>query len=193
MTRQSKSQKKKPPSALRTKISSNPANSAHKSTGPSQRLRTKIRPRKKPASKANIPLDAVQRKRGRPRQTASPESVLARARHLEFVLRDPVPVPGESGSGVWRIVQPFVLAAQGTDEMRGAFTALRGTDEGNVLQEHLHERMFYGLEEALLEAKSDRDFPKSFNAQVRFVARSLAGGTSVTPRRSRAICHEAEQ
>lgn len=150
-----------------------------------------MRPRKKGASKAKISLDKVQRTRGRPRQTASPESVLARAQHFEFVLRDPVPGK-EGGGGIWRLVQRFVLAAQGTDEMRGAFAALRSTREGSVMQEHPYERMFYGLEETLLEAISERDFPKSFKAQVRFVAKSLAGGTTITPRRSRAICHEAE-
>jgi hypothetical protein len=139
-------------------------------------------PHKKPALWPKMPLDRIRCSRGRP-QAASAASVLGRARHLKFVLERPRPGQGRR-RWVRRIIRPLIVAAQGTDELKAAFAALRGDYDG----EDPYERLFGGLEGPLLETIRDRDFPKSFAAQVRFVARSLTAHGTVTSRRSRAIC-----
>jgi hypothetical protein len=49
---------------------------------------------------------------------------------------------------------------------------------------------FAPLAGAILKIRRDKDFPKTHKLQMRFLANSLAGIGSVSPRRSRDICEK---
>lgn len=112
-------------------------------------------------------------RRGRPRR-ADPEEVLGTAEHFRTVL---------GHCGVWAQVADALWRAKTEADVLGAFSAVPG---------HYAEHFTIGtMPKLLLTTLRDRDFPKvRVDAQIAFVADSLAATGDVSPRRSRQVCRE---
>lgn len=113
---------------------------------------------------------ALTRKRGGVGR-ANPEETLGRAEHLRQIL----------GGGLWKQVGDALSHAKTEADVLSAFTQV---------PEWQARRFTIGTMPGLVLATlQDRDFPKARSeAQIRFLADSLAACGDVSPRRSRQIC-----
>lgn len=113
------------------------------------------------------------RKRGGQRRV-DPEETLGRAEHFRQIL---------GTSGLWTRVCDPLLRAKTEADVLSAF--------GNVSEWEARPFRIGTMPTVLLTTLNDRDFPKArAEAQIAFLADSLAAEGSVTPRRSRQICRE---
>ena len=94
-----------------------------------------------------------------------------RAQNFELLLWD-----------VWGQVGDEILRAGTPQEIKAAF---------EPLPYHRDRLAVDPLPRLMLEAVQERDFPKvRTESQIRFIAESLAGWGTVSPRRSREICRK---
>jgi hypothetical protein len=123
--------------------------------------------RKKAPRKEKKALDRFSPKRGPgrpPRVSAS--AIRGRADNYRVAL-----------TRVWTELEPFLLGGPTLDDVRKGFeVALTG---GTEFPQHA---------ELILKIVTDSKFPKRRKARIHFLADSLAGLGSVTPRSSRDIC-----
>lgn len=111
--------------------------------------------------------------RGRPRRV-DPEETVGRAMNFRIIL---------GNCGVWAQVSDALLRARTEADVVGAFSAASA-----YYADKFTRGTMAGL---LMAALNDRDFPKSrTEAQIAFLADSLAAAGDVSPRRSRQICRE---
>jgi hypothetical protein len=107
------------------------------------------------------------RRRGRP-QTVVPSAIKGRADNYQGIL-----------DHVWNELWPSLSVAQSEE------------DVVNALKKALeYEAQFTPSVPLILRLLKDPKFPKRRQAQIRFLADSIAGGGTVTARRSRDICAE---
>ncbi len=124
--------------------------------------------RKKTKKKPTIPLDTFSRKRPRGRPGVRASEIRGRGDHYRQVF-------GE----IWERLQGPLLKAQTAEEVIQAFT---------VAASPYPEYFVPTLAPLILKVLHDPKFPKTLEAQVNFLADSLAGRGRVSPRRSRDIC-----
>lgn len=127
--------------------------------------------RKETALKSQKPIDTFSRKheRGRPRK-AIPSETRGRADNYRGIL-----------SQVWDRLWPLLSEAQTQQDVITAFDAGAGP----------YTREFMPtLAGLVLEIMGERRFPERRQAQINFLADSLAGRGWVCPRRSRDICQK---
>lgn len=136
-----------------------------------QRVSAKMRGRKQTAKMPQIPLDNVSEKRGRGRpETVRPSEIRGRADNNRFIFGQ-----------VWDRLWPKLSQAQSDQEVIDAFVEGAQPYAPNFMP---------GLANLVLRIIREPKFPKRREAQIHFLADSLAGLGSVTPRRSRDICQE---
>jgi hypothetical protein len=144
--------------------------SAHPSSGPRE-FRTELRAPSDSSKMPDLPLD---KKSSRGRRGTNPRETFNRAYRFELMLKD-----------IGETTLDRLLQAQMADEIIAAF------GENNFHR----DRLACGpLPRLILEARRDHDWPKKRReAQIRFLARSMAAFGIVSGRRSRAICREEEK
>ena len=131
---------------------------------------TKRRRMKKPATNA---LDTVVSKPGRGRRPrVATDLMLARSQHLRRSL-----------ALVWSDLAPRLFAARNAAEVKGAFES----DSIRMAPIGAMPSWYPVIPEILRE----RTFPRTRDAQIKFLADSLAGWGEISPRRSRDLCAEA--
>ncbi len=125
--------------------------------------------RKKVVQKPKKPLDTLRTKpaRGRPSRVP-PSEIIGRANHLKWILN-------EVWSGLW----PLLSRVQSKQDVINAFEKAASSYEREFMPH---------LAELVLQVLHEPGFPKKQTAQMNFLADSLAGYGSVSPRRSRDIC-----
>ncbi len=129
------------------------------------------RPKRKSTPKKTLDRfpEEPKKKRGRPGLNA--EQVLGTADHNRMLLEN-----------VWDRLQGPLLAAQSEDDVTKAF---EGVDH------HARYKFVPHLSKLILRVIREKRFPKRRDAQIKFLADSVAAGTMRSPRRSRDICmHE---
>jgi hypothetical protein len=127
------------------------------------------RPRKV-AKRPKTVLDSVGEKRGRGRPPNIPASwIVGRASNYRMML-----------DGVWDRLWPLLSKVQNEEDVARAFQ-----QSGNP-----YDREFVPLAGFVLPVLRETRFPKRRAARIGFLADSLAGAGSVTPRRSRDVCAE---
>jgi hypothetical protein len=134
------------------------------------RISAKIKKRSKASQMANLAIDrfSEKRERGRPRKI-QPHWVRGRADNYRYVFNQ-----------IWDRVGPHLVKSKTRDDVLASF---RETDIGGYALE------FVRMADFILKIVQELDFPKSRReAQINFLADSLAGEGSVTPRSSRDIC-----
>ena len=124
--------------------------------------------REKPASKAKKALDTISWKRGRGRPGVRPSGVSGRSYHYRLIFRQ-----------IWeRLREPLLTATTDEDVTR----VLEGFGTP-------YSREFAPtLSPLILQVIREPRFPKGPEAQMGFLADSLAGRGWISPRRSRDIC-----
>jgi hypothetical protein len=124
----------------------------------------------KRAKKSKFPLDTISEKRRRGRHPKVIASwVRGRAENNRLIF-----------DRIWDHVGPRLLRAETREEVLGSFD---GAEVGRYAVE------FVTLADLILQVVRGPDFPKrSRKAQVNFLADSIAGDLSVTPRTARDIC-----
>jgi len=133
------------------------------------RISAKIRKRRAREKRAKNSLDKVFKKRGRGRPArVNPSEVRGRADNYRFILNQ-----------VWERLWPLLSKTQAEADVVEAF------QQGATP----YAREFVpSLSNLVLEVLHDRKFPKRRQAQINFLADSLAGLGRIAPRRSRDIC-----
>lgn len=96
------------------------------------------------------------------------ETVTGRASHYAFQLKE-----------VWHRLGTPLLAARTEDEVTKAFRQFAQPYSGDFVPR---------LSSDILSLLNDEDFPQRTTAQIKFLARSLAGRPTLSSRRSRDIC-----
>jgi hypothetical protein len=130
-----------------------------------------MRKRKKSGPKPKKPLDRFVEKRGRGRPQNIPHSwVTGRAENYRQIFAQ-----------IWPRLRAFLLAAQTEEQITETFQ--------NHAQPHAAE-FVPRLSSDILTLIRDPDFPKRPEAQIGFLADSLAGRPSIEARTSRDICGE---
>lgn len=115
-------------------------------------------------------LDSVGEKRGRGRPPNIPATwIVGRASNYRMIL-----------DGVWDRLWPLLSNVQNEADVIVAFQ--RGANP--------YDREFVPLAKFVLPVLREARFPKRRAARIGFLADSLAGAGSVTPRRSRDVCAE---
>jgi hypothetical protein len=112
----------------------------------------------------------TENKRGRPRKLPR-DTVTGRASNYEFQLRE-----------VWDELQAPLLGAQTADQVTAAFQKFAQPYAGEFVP---------GLSSDILLLLNDPDFPQRASPRIRFLARSLAGRSTLSFRTSRDICEKA--
>jgi hypothetical protein len=127
----------------------------------------KMAKRKKGASKPQIPLDTFSEKRGRGRPGVRTSEIGGRASNYRVLFRN-----------IWDAAGEPLLQAKTEEEVIQAFA--------KAGESYVNE--FRYMAPLVLRVLSDRRFPVRRDAQIGFLADSLAGLGRVSPRRSRDIC-----
>jgi hypothetical protein len=136
---------------------------------PSAQLAKRRRMKKTPTNA----LDSVPAKPGRGRRPrVAAYLMLARSQHLR-----------RSIGLVWSDLAPRLFAARSAADVQGAFESdpIRMAPIGAMPS-------WYPL---IPEIMRERTFPRTRDAQIKFLADSLAGWGEISPRRSRDLCAEA--
>jgi len=131
------------------------------------KVSAKMPRRKKGPSKPQKPLDTFSGKRGRGRPGVRASEISGRAYNYHLIF-----------SQIWDVVGGSLLAANTKEEV---IKALEPTPYKNE---------FASIASLLLQVLHDRKFPKRREAQINFLAGSLAGRGWISPRRSRDICEQ---
>jgi hypothetical protein len=128
--------------------------------------------KKAKAKKAKIPLDTVSGKRGRGRPAkVRPSEIRGRADNYRFIFAQ-----------VWDRLWPLLSNGQTEDDVTKAFQ-----EGGSPYSQEFVPSLAHLILSVLREPK----FPKRREAQINFLADSLAGVGWIAPRYSRDICeHE---
>jgi hypothetical protein len=122
--------------------------------------------REKRPKKAKKTLDAFSPKRGRGRPGVRASEIGGRSYDYRLKL-----------SHIWDDVRDSLLKAKTEEDVIRAFD-----------QRPIYQRVFAEIASLILKVLKDPKFPKRPGPQRNFLADSLAGRGSVTPRRSRDIC-----
>lgn len=120
--------------------------------------------------RAKKPLDMLSAKRGRGRPGVRASEVRGRADNYRFIFNQ-----------VWGRLWPLLSEAQTEQDVIRAF------EEG---ANPYTQRFMPALTSLVLRVLREPDFPKRRQQRINFLADSLAGLESVSPRRSRDICHQ---
>jgi len=134
------------------------------------RISAKIKKRSKASKMGNLAIDRFSKKpeRGRPRKI-QPSWVRGRADNYRYVFNQ-----------IWDRVGPHLLKSKTREDVLASF---RETEIGGYALE------FVRMADVMLQIVRDPDFPrKRREAQINFLADSLGGEGTVTPRSSRDIC-----
>lgn len=134
------------------------------------RLPAQMRKRDKAIKKPKFPLDTMLEKPGRGHPArVRPSEISGRAENYRMIFDQ-----------VWDRLWPQLSRAQSP------------ADVVNALQDGAkpYDREFIPWAELMLGVLKEKKFPKRREAQINFVADSLAGFGRVTPRRSRDICDQ---
>jgi hypothetical protein len=133
------------------------------------RISAKIRKRSARGKKAKIPLDRFleKRRRGRPAKVRPPE-IRGRADNNRVIFNQ-----------VWKRLWPLLSKVQAEADVVKAF------QEG---ANPYAQQFVPSWSNLVLEILHDRKFPKRRQAQINFLADSLAGLGRIAPRTSRDIC-----
>src|SRR5712692_4348698 len=121
--------------------------------------------RKRSAKKAAKPLDTISGRRGRGRPGVRASEISGRAYNYRLIF-----------SQIWDSVGEPLLNTKTKEEVIEAFENTHYKEE------------FAPVASVILEVLHEPKFPKTREAQIRFLADSLAGRGRVSPRRSRDIC-----
>lgn len=126
--------------------------------------------RKKAAADPKKGLDSLlpRKPRGRPGIRRSP--VRSNADHYQMLL-----------SQHWKVVGPPLLQAKTPEQVTAAFREVPEIQRVHFVP---------SLAKPILAVLRERHFPKTRDAQIRFLADSLGARGAVSPRRSRDICAE---
>jgi hypothetical protein len=138
------------------------------------------KPKKKRFKEAKKTLDAFSssgtnpKKSNRGRKRELPwETVTGRASNYDFQLRD-----------VWQRLEIPLLAAKTEEEVTEAFNRFAQPYAGDFVPR---------LSSDILSLLNDPDFPQRALPRTKFLARSLGGRSTLSFRRSRDICEEADR
>jgi hypothetical protein len=126
--------------------------------------------RKKGTKNVTKPLDTFSGKRGRGRPGVRASEIQGRAGNYQYIFNE-----------VWDRLWPLLSGAMNEEAVAKAFQEGASPYTQNFMT---------GLYPVILEILRDPQFPKRRKAQVKFMAESLAGLGSISPRRSRDICAE---
>jgi hypothetical protein len=124
-----------------------------------------------------LDMFSAERRRGRP--GVRPSLVSGRAYNYGLILNQIWDDSTNSRGEILRGVGDALLKAQTEDEVIRAFDPWPN-----------YQRDFARLARSLLEIRRDKDFPKTREPQIRFLADSLGGSGLVSARRSRDICEQ---
>jgi len=125
---------------------------------------------KKPARQPKKPLDKVFGKRSRGRPGVRASEIQGRANNYKFIFNQ-----------VWDRLWPLLSGAQSEGGVTSAFQEGASPYTQNFMP---------ALSALVLTVLNDPQFPKRRDAQIKFMADSLAGVGLISPRRSRDICSE---
>jgi hypothetical protein len=126
--------------------------------------------RKKVEKSPRIPLDSILGKRARGRPGVIRSEIVGRADNYRGIF-----------SSIWDTVGKQLLQAKSKEDVAKAFEV-----------EAHYKSEFSALAGLTLRVVREKKFPKTQEAQINFLADSLAGREWISPRRSRDIC-EAER
>lgn len=124
--------------------------------------------RKKRTQNVTKPLDTFSGKRGRGRPGVRASEIQGRGGHYQYIFNE-----------VWDRLWPFLSGADSEEAVAKAFQEGAGPYTQNFMP---------GLYPLVLRVLKDPQFPVRREAQIKFMAESLAGLGSISPRRSRDIC-----
>jgi len=122
---------------------------------------------KKTPKRVKKPLDTFSHKRGRGRPGVRTSEISGRAYNYHLIFTQ-----------IWDIVGWSLLAANTKEEVIKALEPTHYKDE------------FATIASLVLQVLHDPKFPKRREAQINFLADSLAGRGIISPRRSRDICEQ---
>jgi hypothetical protein len=126
--------------------------------------------REKGRRNPGIPLDSILGKRGRGRPGVIRSEIVGRADNYRGTF-----------SNIWGTVGKQLLQAKSKEDVIKAFES-----------EAHYKSEFVSIAGLILKVVREKKFPKTQEAQINFLADSLAGRGRISPRRSRDIC-EAER
>ena len=126
--------------------------------------------RKKAVKKPGIALDSILAKRGRGRPGVIRSEIVGRADNYRGIF-----------TTIWDTVGKQLLQVKSKENVIKAFD----------LEPH-YKSEFAAIAGLILKVVREKKFPKTQEAQINFLADSLAGREWISPRRSRDIC-EAER
>lgn len=124
--------------------------------------------RKKSTEKPTIPLDTVSKKRRRGRPGVRASEIRGRGDHYRLLFGQ-----------IWDAVGEQLLRAQTEKDVGKAFDPVP-----------FYKREFEPDAALILKVLHEPKFPKRREAQINFLADSLAGRGWISPRRSRDICEQ---
>ncbi len=124
--------------------------------------------RKKVRKGAGIPLDSILGKRERGRPGVIRSEIVGRADNYRGIF-----------TTIWDTVGKQLLQAKSKENVIKAFE----------LEPH-YKSEFAAIAGLILKVVREKKFPKTQEAQINFLADSLAGREWISPRRSRDICEE---
>lgn len=122
--------------------------------------------RKKATKKPVIPLDTFSQKRRRGRPGVRASEIRGRGDHYRLLFRQ-----------IWAEVGEQLLQAKTEDDVLKAFDLMQ-----------FYKQEFASIASLILKVLREARFPKTREARINFLADSLAGRGSISPRRSRDIC-----
>ena len=125
-----------------------------------------MRDRKKVRKSPGIPLDSILRKRGRGRPGVIRSEIVGRGDNYRGIF-----------STIWDTVGKQLVQAKSKEDVISAFE----------LEAH-YKSEFSPIAGLILKVLREKKFPKTQEAQINFLADSLAGRDWISPRRSRDIC-----
>jgi hypothetical protein len=126
--------------------------------------------RKKARKDLGKPLDSILGKRARGRPGVIRSEIVGRADNYRGIF-----------TTIWETVGKQLIEAKSEERVIKAFEA-----------EATHKSEFVSIAGLILKVVREKKFPKTQEAQINFLADSLAGREGISPRRSRDIC-EAER
>jgi len=126
--------------------------------------------RNKAGKNPGIPVDSILGKRGRGRPGVIRSEIVGRADNYRGIF-----------SNIWDTVGKQLLQVKSKEDVIKAFE----------LEAH-YKSEFAPIAVLILKVLREKRFPKTQEAQINFLADSLAGRAGISPRRSRDIC-EAER
>jgi hypothetical protein len=124
--------------------------------------------RRKVGRNPGIPLDSILGKRGRGRPGVIRSEIVGRADNYRGIF-----------SSIWDTVGRQLLQAKSKEDVIKAFE----------LEAH-YKSEFTAIAGLILKVVREKRFPKTQEAQINFLADSLAGREWISARRSRDICEE---